>query len=87
MRISSAPSPAVSATKVAHLSKRLTILETKVIVNTDDNFWANVDSDEFFDNFEERKNRASYRINQAGFTKKNLDSYQGDINSKPQISA
>ena len=51
-------------------SKRLTILETKVIVNTDDNFWANVDSDEFFDNFEERKNRASYRINQAGFTKK-----------------
>ena len=52
-------------------SSHLTRVEAQVIVNTDDNFWANVDSDEFFDNFEERKNRASYRINQAGFTKKN----------------
>ena len=48
---------------------RLTIAEAQVIVNTDDNFWANVDSDEFFDNFEERKSRAAYRINQAGFEK------------------
>lgn len=52
---------------------RLTIIEAEVIVHTDDNFWKNVDSDEFFDNLEERKNRASYRINQVGFGKLVLD--------------
>ena len=58
------------ATNVPREMTRLTIAEAQVIVNTDDNFWANVDSDEFFDNFEERKSRAAYRINQVGFAKK-----------------
>ena len=58
------------ARNVSGESTRLTIVEVQVIVNTDDNFWANVDSDEFFDNFEERKSRAAYRINLAGFAKK-----------------
>ena len=57
------------ARNVPRESTHLTVVEAQVIVNTDDNFWANVDSDEFFDNFEERKSRAAYRINQAGFEK------------------
>ena len=60
------------ARNVPHESSHLTTVEAQVIVNTDDNFWANVDSDEFFDNFEERKSRAAYRINQAGFAKEKL---------------
>jgi len=77
------------ARNVPRESSRLTRVEAQVIVNTDDNFWANVDSDEFFDNFEERKSRAAYRINQAGFAKKKhfFYSYPSNINSKPQLKA
>ena len=69
MSIFSATSAQLFGTNTGIPSTRLTIAEAQVIVNTDDNFWANVDSDEFFDNFEERKSRAAYRINQAGFEK------------------